>query len=409
MNKAVFFVLLLFCLAGMSYGISAYTPLTNRISVSGNNFISRSTNNVLTVGPIYGLAPVFSYSNVYYAPPSYTLKVPMAITNGANDADSNASFFVQFLSNESGYSGSNWSCYIELAGTNAGTNYDIPVALFGEGAIFNFNLAIVLPLIVSTNSVGFALVSAHTVSNTGHIAAVYTGMNGVVYGGSSNVTKQIKVNVSYPNHVDHLFASDGIDTITVFNGSKGLRRTAQTITVDYAAAPVDINTAQVWYDVDNTADGPGGANPNDKMVKMKLLSGNEFSAVIDDTYLGSGNILSFVLQLDGINYGYGSFYDLLSLASQDKYETVLLHNVIARGSGDLIYVNLPSKVLGKNGRILVYSVSRNLVATILNGTADRQMISWDGNDSDRKQVAKGLYYIMFDFTNLKEVRKVFVK
>lgn len=410
MNRRIAFSVLFLGIYFLLSGVTANTVVTNDVTISGS-FPSMSTNVTLTVAPYYGFGPVHTVSSVYSSPPNYVLKIPVTITNAANDADSNAQVFVEFLSNENGYSGTNWSCYIELAGTNAGTNYGIPLSDFGEGAVFSFNLAVVVPadLGTNTNIRGFVNVFAITSSNAGHPVALYTGLNGLSYGGESNVAKTVEVDISAPNAVRDLAASDGIDTITIFDGTRGLRRTEQAITVGFLAAPSDYNSAYLWFDVDNTADGPGGANANDKVLKMQSTGGYTFRGVIGDSWLSSGNNVSFVIYLDNFAYAFGSLYSLLTLASQDKYETVLMHNVIARNSGELIYIKVPSKVIGTSGKIQVYSVSGDLVMTILSGNLDRQIVSWDGNDKDGKQVAKGLYFLVFEFNNLKEVRKCFIK
>lgn len=388
--------------------VSANSAVTNWATLT-YDAQTVQTNAVVTVGAIYGVSTVTSPSNHYYSPVNFSLRIPVAFTNNANDADSNAQISVQFLSNNAGYVGGAWSCYIEVNTTNMGTNYSIPFSDLGEGAIFNFNLVMQVPLVCPSGSRGFASVDVSTASNSTHIAAVYSGLNGVTYGGVSNSTAQFQVDAFTGNFIYSIDASDGVETITVFNGTKGLRRSAQTVTVTMSEKPVDYNNIYFWYDIDNTADGPGGANPNDRRVKMNILSDKVFNAVIPESSVQTGSVVSFAFEIDSTVYAASYNYTLLSVANQGKYETILMHNMISRGSGENIYLKLPARLIGQTGKILVYSVSGDLVQTILNDRLNEQVVHWDGNDKDNAQVAKGLYFIVVDFPDLKEVRKVFVK
>lgn len=415
MSKGGWSLILLFLILSLAlikeasfYASSANSMVTNWATLSYDT-LNIQTNAVVTVGPIYGISVITSPSNHYYTPVNSTFRVPVAFTNNANDADSNAQISVQFLSNNAGYSGGAWSCYLEVNSSNVGSNYAIPFTDLGEGAVFNFNIVVQVPLVCPSGSIGFMSADVSTASNTGHIAAFYTGLNGLTYGGNSNSTGLFEVEAYTGNYIAAIQASDGVETITVFNGTRGLRRTAQTITVSMYGNPIDYNSLYLWYDIDNTADGPGGANPNDRSIKMNILSDKVFNAVVPESSVQTGSVLSFAFEIDGTVYSSNFTYTLLSVSSQGKYETILMHNLITSGSGENIYLKMPARVMGQNGKVLVYSVSGDLVMTLLNGRLDNQVINWDGNDKDNTQVAKGLYFIVVDFPDLKEVRKVFVK
>lgn len=408
MSKRMVPLLFFLMIGAPLFSITANTVITNIADVNGS-FIGRQTNAFFTVQPVYGISPIYSVSNIYYAPPNATFRIPFSFTNNANDADGNAQVSVQFLSNNSGYAGSNWTYYIEVLGVNQGTNYSIPLADFGEGAIFSCNLVLQIPLFCLIGSEGFFNVSGSTSSNTGHVAAAYTGMDSIDYGGNSNSSKPLKVIVYAPNSIVALSASDGVDTITIFNGTKALRRSQNVITLQMGSNPIDYNNIYMWFDVDNTADGTGGPNFSDKQVQMKTESQRVFSAVIGETNISSGNFVSFMFEVDGVTYFASYSYVFSELGQQDEFETILMHNVIKQGSGESAYVKVPAKILGKTGKIQIYSVGGDMVKELLNGRLETQILKWDGMDRYGGQTSKGMYYIIFDFADLKEVRKLFVK
>ncbi len=409
MNKRrILSILFVWLPAVCLFGVSANTDVTNLATVNWGP-LSRSTNAIVTVGAYYGVSALVTATNSFTSPANYTYRIPVTVTNNGNDADPDARIAVTVISNNAGYAGSNWSCYVEIAGTNAGTNYAIPFTDFGEGAVFSFIVAVQVPLVCPIGSQGFVGVDVSTSSNAGHVAAFYTGFNGVEYGGYSNAFKLLALNVDLPNTIASITASDGVESISVFDGTRSLRRTRQTITVQFSSPAVDPGTATLWFDVDETADGTGGANLTDVSVRMRALSSRIFTGVIDEAAVRSGSFVSFLFELDGVTYFGGYLYGLADLGVQDAYETVLMNNIIEANSGDGIYLKLPARVLGERGRVSVYSVSANLVQTLLDGNADNQVLRWDGRDRTGANAAKGMYFITVDFPTLKEVRKVFIR
>ncbi len=204
MNKILFCFLLLLPIFVYSQPTRAGTVFTNIADVNASSYMSFQTNLSLTVGPIYGLSTLVSSSNYYIGYPAYQLRIPFSITNNGNDADSNAQISVEFLSNNPGYMGSNWEYSIEVSSVTQGTNYLIPYTNFGEGAVFNFNLVVYIPAACPIGSDGFFRVTVTTVSNSTHIAAPYTGYNGVSYGGSDVSSKDIQVHIIMPNQIRYV-------------------------------------------------------------------------------------------------------------------------------------------------------------------------------------------------------------
>jgi len=413
MNKMFFYTfsfLLIFAYSFLySQPTRAGTVFTNVVDINASTYMSFQTNLSLTVGPIYGLSELVSSSNYYIAYPAYQLRIPFSITNNGNDADSNAQIFVEFLSNNPGYMGTNWEYSIEVSSVTQGTNYSIPYANFGEGAIFNFNLVVYVPAACPIGSDGFFRVTVATVSNSSHIAAPYVGYNGISYGGNDVSSKEIQVHIIMPNQIRYVFATDGIDTIDVFNGTYGLRRSQNSIFVELYNDPFDPGSLYLWYAIDSMADGSIGPNPNDFSTPMRQVGTRQFRGDIPGNMLGQGTYVSFIFEIDGITYTTNWTYRLLSLGQQEGYETVIMNNIIDYKEDDYIYLKLPDKVMGKEGKVMIYSVSADHVITLLNGRADTQILKWNGKDKTGSWVAKGMYFIVVDFAEVKEVRKCFVK
>ncbi len=142
---------------------------------------------------------------------------------------------------------------------------------------------------------------------------------------------------------------------------------------------------------------------------MYQVGNRQFRGDIPGNMLGQGNYVSFIFEIDGITYTTNWTYRLLSLGTQEGYETVIMNNIIDYREDDYIYLKLPDKVMGKEGKVMVYSVSADHIITLLNGRADTQILEWNGKDKTGAWVAKGMYFIVVDFAEVKEVRKCFVK
>jgi hypothetical protein len=409
MSKWLFCFILLFPVCFFGAPSKSGSVFTNFATVNISGVNVSQTNFYLTVGSFYGLSSLYTSSKTNKGYPNNQVKVPFNITNFGNDADSNFQISAELLSNNTGYSGSLWNFYVEVGGTPHGTNYTVPFALFGEGAILNFNLVVNIPADCPVNSTGFIRVTAATASNTTHIAAPFTGYNGQSYGGIDSSSNDIKFNVALPNKIVNVLASDGIDTINKFNGVSGLRKSQNTVFVELESSPSNLNSVRLWYAVNSQADGNIGPNGSDKSTLMRYVKPKQFEGVIPGKDLENGTNATFVFEIDNITYMTNLIYKLLDLTSQEGYESVLMHNIISYKSDDSIYIKMPSKLMGKQGRVMVFSVSGDLVDTICSGVLNTQILKWDGKDRTKAWVSKGMYYIVIDFADVKEVRKTFVK
>lgn len=412
MNKfhCAFLVLFVLAFPLLSFAVTpAGSVVTNWAGLSGFHVAPGiQVSNTFTVGQIFGLSKIYQQTNIYTGYPNYTRTIPMAITNLGNDADSNTLISLILLSNNAGYSGSNWSYSIEMDGSNYGTNLALPFASFGMGAIVNFNVVVALPLVCSDGDIGFFKIDASTLSNTSHIAAPYSGMNTVAYGGAAEVSNFFRLDVDIPNSITYLEATDSWDTITNFGGTYGLRRTKHLIRVRLSNKPADMTQVKIWYALDSTADGAGGANTADISQTMTRVNDKEYIVNIQEASLGNAAVFSFLIEVDGIYYYDNYRYKIISLSSQGQYKSILMDNLLNQ-DGDRVGIKLPENLIGQSGVVRIYSVGGDMVKELLAGILNEAILYWDGYDRSGKKAARGMYFIMIEFDSVREVRKVFVR
>ncbi|OHD57381.1 MAG: hypothetical protein A2Y33_07815 [Spirochaetes bacterium GWF1_51_8] len=406
MNRILASIILLVLARTLSFaalGSPAGTVLTNLTIGFETGYTNYIMDTSLTMGSVFGLRGISSGTS-YNGYPNYSINIDLYLTNMGNDADNDARVFISSFSNSIGYTNTAWSYHMESAAIDVGTNYSVPFALFGTGAILHIVLAVQIPADASIGSYGYFSIGALTLSNSNHVAAVYTGFNGLTYGGYPSAGTSFAIRVVQPNSILDLYASDGIDTIHIFNGTAYLRKTENSIFARLSNTPVRASNINLWFAVDSVADGTGG-NPADQSVPMSEIYSDTYKAKIGEGILKSGNYVSFLLEIDGVNSLTNYTYLLKDLHDQG-YQTVVMNNIIPSGS---CYLKLPESALGQYGKINIYSIAGDLVKHIFEGRLDDQVYAWDGADDQGIAVGAGMYFIVVDSEGLKEVRKVMVK
>jgi len=386
MNRLALILLLVVCTCTLSHGAAGTPSGTVLSNISrmdfyywGIPFTNYIMDTSLTMGSIYGIDGIYSLP-AYNGYPNYSVRIDLYMTNLGNDADNDADLFVSSFSNSPGYTASPWSYHFEVLSVNVGTNYSIPFALFGVGAVFHAVLVVDIPADAPTNSMGYFTIGGTTLSNSNHVAGTYTGYNGLPYGGKTQAGTMFTVRVIPPNRIVDLYASDAIDTIRLFDGTLYLRKIENFIYALLRNTPVRATTVNLWYAVDSLPDGPGG-NPDDASVPMIEISQNLYQAKIPESAVKSGNFTAFFLEIDGLNY-ITNFTYLLKGVYEQGYETIVMNNIIPPGSA---YIKLPDKTLGKPGKITVYSIAGDIVRHIFDGDIGNTLYGWDGTDDQRSE------------------------
>jgi hypothetical protein len=384
----------------------AETVITNISEIigvgSGFGFNISETNYDFTVGRIYGISRIAGIPASYTARPLYQYRQAFRLTNLGNDADDLTEVSITSFSNNVGYNEADWIYSLEFMGVNVGTNFTIPPQYFGEGAIARIILVVDIPR-CDVESVGFITVSASTPSNDTRLVAIYDGFNGVQYGGHSYDEAELRIDLVMPNSIATVLATDDIDTINVFDGSRGLRRSQNKVLLQLGKAPDNISSVKLWVAKDTLAQGGG---ENEGSYTMAPITSDSFIGKIPSEYLKDVNFVSFLFEVDQLYYAGNYTYRLFDLHKQDNYQTVIMKNVIDDEKG---YIQIPAEAVGEEGRIEVYSIAGDRVRTILSGKADSQIYSWDGKDDNQVRVHTGTYFMIIAFPELREVRKFYVR
>lgn len=411
MNRVAFALCLALLFTGSVYaiqGTSAGTVLSNDASMNATvSGVPQSTlgfDPAAVVGQIYGLGGFGGLHNAVGSP-GLTLRTEVWITNNGNDADADARIFVTSYSNQPGYAWTPWSYTLEVNGAEVGTNFAVPYAIFGEGAILRVTLLVTVPANTPTNSIGYFTIAATTSNVTGHVAEFYTGYNGFEYGGTNRTEHAVEVRLIPPNRIIRLYAEDGIDTISVFDGSQALRKSMNSIYVEFASALQNPVEASIWFGLDTTADGAGGSTGDEERT-MEQLGSSFYRVRLLETELADRNAVSFLIEADGNYYDENYVYNLRNLSDQG-FQTIIMGNVISPGETPG-YVKLPVELVGAEGSIEIYSIAGDRVRGLLDGIAEDQVYEWDGTDESGSIVEAGMYFMAIKFDNFREIRKFFV-
>ena len=151
-------------------------------------------------------------------------------------------------------------------------------------------------LTVSSRTQTSAQITGLTLSTTYYFAIQARDVLGNVSGLSSQVSgaTQTGTLVSVSN------ASDGILQITQFDGSGTLTDNAITVSFTLDKVPASASNVQIWFDVGDNPDGPGGINSQDRQV-FAAGSGAQWQAVIPGTdgEIQDGALIKFVFVISG--------------------------------------------------------------------------------------------------------------
>ncbi|MBI4178875.1 fibronectin type III domain-containing protein, partial [bacterium] len=159
---------------------------------------------------------------------------------------------------------------------------------------------------VTTRTQTSVQISGLTQSTTYYFAIQSRDLVGNVSGLSPQISgaTQQGTNVSVAN------ATDGTKQITAFDGTGTLSDNAITVSFSLDKLPAKSSDVQLWYDVGDNPDGPGGSNTQDRQI-FASGSGLQWQAVIpgSDAEIVDQAIVKFVfviggqvIQLSGVPY-----------------------------------------------------------------------------------------------------------
>jgi hypothetical protein len=211
-------------------------------------------------------------------------------------------------------------------------------------------------------------------------------------------------------------ATDGIHTVTLFDGTQPLGNLNARIIIEFLGTVLDANSLKLYYDMNGTPDGsvPDGTVTRNRSVSIVRENGQWVAVIpVTDPEVKAGNIANFIISADGRLYdnsGTPWRYAIRDYAVQDESQvTISVNNKFDPQAGEtykLIYkLNRQNFV-----NISVYNVRGELVTQLKNQQEDvgKYVVIWDGRNQAGKLVAMGLYLVNIQTAEFGDIRKVIV-
>ncbi len=326
--------------------------------------------------------------------PGQTIHIPFVAYNVGSMASSPihlGRFFTNVCPNLTFTVNSNQTNVFEISDTNQITQ--VPALASGEAFYYWLNIE------VSTNldegQYPFYVTNVHT-DPLSPLTVIYSN----------------RITFSFQS-VSNISASDGIHTITAFDGTALLGNMDVSVYMKFQRAPV---TPYLYYDVDGVPDAslPDGTLTNNRRVPVTLLSNDIWVAKIPifDPEIKEGKQVQFVISDSGqIFYYPGDIpfsYFVKNFASQPDNPNQPV--IIANNVGDftvkpvrLIYT------LPRDGfvNVTVYNLRGEIIRKLRNERlmAGKYIESWDAKNDAGMVVSKGLYFMHISTADYSVTKK----
>lgn len=211
-------------------------------------------------------------------------------------------------------------------------------------------------------------------------------------------------------------ATDGIHTITLFDGTQPLGNLNVRIIVEFSGTVLDPSSLMLYYDMNASPDGsaPDGSVNRNRAVRI-VREGALWVATIPvtDPEVRAGSVCHFIVSADGALYSNGGApwrYPIREYAvQQESADTISVNNRFNPDAGErtsIIYkLNRQSFV-----NISVYNVRGELIAQLKNEVqeAGKYVAVWDGKNQAGRSVSMGLYLVNIQTAEYGDIRKVIV-
>ncbi|MBU1077100.1 MAG: hypothetical protein KKH98_07400 [Spirochaetes bacterium] len=211
-------------------------------------------------------------------------------------------------------------------------------------------------------------------------------------------------------------ASDGIHTITLFDGSQPLGNLNNKIYIQIQGTVVDTGSVKLYYDMNAAPDGsvPDGTVNRNRLISLEQ-EGDYWVGEIQalDPEMVTGNIVNFIVSADNnlyYNSGVPWQYIIREYAIQpESDDTISINNKFDPSAGETTYLiyKLNRKTFVN---ISVYNVRGEMVRTLKNAPMDigKHSIEWDGKNDNGSIVSMGLYLVNIQTAEYGDTRKVIV-
>lgn len=216
----------------------------------------------------------------------------------------------------------------------------------------------------------------------------------------------------FSNAVTGLWASDGVKTISDFDGSEYLDDSNIRISIKLKKTPLDQSSVRLWYSSSAEPDGPYGPLTTDRFVEVKF-DGTEWFAIIpkDDPAIADGRLVRFKIEVDHVLYPLSATSFRFKIKARPD-----------QGAGFNVFPTVVEEQreifmtwkLEKEERVSVeiYDLKGSLVWKNDYGLLDKGDYGpfvWDCKNHKGNPVISGLYFVNLYRSNKVEVRKVIIK
>ncbi len=214
-------------------------------------------------------------------------------------------------------------------------------------------------------------------------------------------------------------ASDGIHTITRFDGSEALGNLDVKIYIRLESAPLNEESVKIYYDVDGIPDGssPDGTVYRNRSVKLKR-SGDEWMGIISftDPEIEAGKVVNFIVSVDNHLYYYDNnnspwryIVKEYAIQPEEGKNTISINNKFNPYNGETYHIIYNLK---RNSfvNLSIYNIRGELVKQLVNEREDlgRYSVEWDGRNEENHLVSEGLYLVVVTTEDYNEIRKVII-
>ncbi len=213
-------------------------------------------------------------------------------------------------------------------------------------------------------------------------------------------------------------ASDGIHSITTFDGTQPLGNLDVKIYIRIQGTIIDADSVKLYYDIDGIPDGstPNGTIARNRMVKL-IKDNNDWVGIIPftDPEIKAGKTVNFVVSADNHLYyltgttPWSYIVKEYSVQPQEGKNTISINNKFNPYNGETYHIIYN---ISRNSfvNISVYNIRGELVKQLKNQSEPfgRYSVEWDGRNEENSLVSMGLYLVVVSTEDYNEIRKVVV-
>ncbi len=244
-----------------------------------------------------------------------------------------------------------------------------------------------------------------------------TGIPKIITNLSVNGTYDYSQILPVSNRITYIFATDGVHNATKLDGTENLGDNDVTVYIKLLYPPFS-GKADMYYDVNKQPDGSTNINTTDTKVELHIEN-DKWVGVIpgDDSRITDNATVQFVFEIDG-----KLFYQTVTPSTQayryivKTYQYKETSNLFPNICYPLDDSKPKPTLLFKldtdgNVKVEVYDLKGDKVRTLVDeyrNAGTQPPVKWDGKNDSGEIVGTGLYFVVLQYNDKKEVFKVIV-